>query len=123
MPVDDDVVLTIDNISTILGIHSDRFYVKYSLVKNRRLRAEREITFSDVINCVETGRVVDIIRHHNAERYPNQYIMIININDYAYEVPFSVEHDTLILHTVWPSRRATKQFMRCVKEQGEYYAI
>ncbi len=38
-------------------------------------------------------------------------ILIIEINDYAYLVPYLEEEDLLVLKTVFPSRKFTKLYL------------
>lgn len=37
---------------------------------------------------IEQGDVLDIIIHPNPNKYPGQQVLILNINGYAYAVPF-----------------------------------
>jgi len=37
---------------------------------------------------MEEEKVLDVIPHHNPEKYPNQSIYIIEVSDYIYYVPF-----------------------------------
>ena len=37
---------------------------------------------------MEEEKVLDVIPHHNPEKYPNQSIYIIELSDYIYYVPF-----------------------------------
>lgn len=78
--------------------------------KNRRLQVERNVSFEQVVFHIEKGRLLDIIAHHNPARYPGQRIFIVDINNYAYLVPF-VETE---LKTIIPSRKATKKYLRGV---------
>ena len=42
----------------------------------------------------------------NKEKYPNQKILVVNVNDYAYCVPYVMqENDTWFLKTIYPSRK------------------
>ena len=81
--------------------------------KNQRLIAERGISFELVVQAVEKGKVLaDRLVHHNSEKYPNQYLMIVEINGYAYNVPFVEQEDhTRFLKTVYPSRTATQKYL------------
>ena len=60
----------------------------YDKQKNLKLKEERGITFEDVIAAMADGKILDVIPHHNKKAYPNQKILIIEINDYVYLVPY-----------------------------------
>ena len=77
----------------------------YDEQKNLKLKEERGVCFDDVIAAISSGKILDIIPHHNKKEYPNQMILIIEINDYAYLVPYLEEEDLLVLKTVFPSRK------------------
>lgn len=83
----------------------------YDEQKNRKLKAERGICFDDVIHAISDGKILEIIPHHNKSEYSNQMIMVIEINEYAYLVPYLEEEDLLILKTVFPSRKFTKLYL------------
>ena len=80
--------------------------------KNLKLKKERGICFDDVISAIDKGRVLDIIPHHNKKEYPNQLILVIEINDYVYLVPYLEKENLLVLRTVFPSRKFTKLYLR-----------
>jgi uncharacterized DUF497 family protein len=85
--------------------------ISWSSEKNEKLIAERGISFDDVVYHLEQGNVLDDIDHPNQEKYPNQSILILEINNYAYIVPY-VENDTeVFLKTIIPSRKLTKQYL------------
>ena len=52
----------------------------------------------------EKGILLDFT-HPNTEKYPNQRILVVEIEGYAYCVPYVVEGDTWYLKTIYPSRR------------------
>ena len=80
--------------------------------KNEKLKAERSISFEEIVFHIERGDEVDIFEHPNQKRYPGQKISVVLIEDYAYLVPY-VESDTeIFLKTIIPSRKATKKYVR-----------
>ena len=79
--------------------------------KNEWLRQERDVTFEDIVFHLSQGGLLDTIEHTNQQQYPGQKIFIVNVEGYAYLVPF-VEDDKLIfLKTIIPSRKMTKQYL------------
>ncbi len=84
---------------------------KWNIEKNEKLDKERGITFEEVVQKIESGTRVIETDHPNREKYPNQKILIVEINRYAYLVPFVKENETIFLKTIIPSRKATKKFI------------
>ena len=86
-------------------------YFSWDAEKNELLRSERGISFEEVVFHIERGDVLDLLQHPNKERYPGQRIFVVNVEGYAYLVPF-VEDDTVIfLKTIIPSRKATRDYL------------
>ncbi len=56
--------------------------------KNAFLEQTRGVSFEDVVFHILNGDVLDIIKHPNEARYPNQQIMVLNIDGYVYLVPY-----------------------------------
>ena len=79
--------------------------------KNELLRAERGISFEEVVLNIQLGNEVDIFEHPNQERYPGQQISVVVIEGYAYLVPFFENEEEIFLKTIIPSRKATKQYL------------
>ena len=84
---------------------------RWSTDKNDLLRAERGISFEEVTVAVEAGALLDILLHPNPKKYPRQKVMVVNIANYAYLVPFVEEADHFFLKTIIPSRKATREFL------------
>ncbi|MBP6781695.1 MAG: BrnT family toxin [Ottowia sp.] len=84
---------------------------RWSVEKNALLQQERGLSFEQITVAVESGGLLDIVAHPNAERYPRQRIMVVVIDDYAYLVPYVEEEDHLFLKTIIPSRKATRDFI------------
>jgi uncharacterized DUF497 family protein len=78
--------------------------------KNALLKAERGVSFEDVVFHMMAGDILDTIEHPNQERYPGQQIHVVAIEDYVYLVPFIESEEEVFLKTVIPSRKATKTY-------------
>mgnify|MGYP001015745299 CR=1 FL=1 len=50
--------------------------------------------------------------HPNAKKYPNQRLMIVTWDGYAYLVPYVEESDYFFLETIIPSRKATRDYLK-----------
>ena len=82
----------------------------WSPEKNELLKLSRGVGFEDVVFSIETGRVLEVIKHPNQTRYPGQMIYAIEIEDYVYLVPFIETADEVFLKTIIPSRKATQRY-------------
>ena len=78
--------------------------------KNAILKANRGVSFEDVVFHILAGDVIDTVDHPNQARYPGQKIHVVAIEDYLYLVPFVESDDEVFLKTVIPSRKATKSY-------------
>jgi uncharacterized DUF497 family protein len=88
-------------------------HYEFSSEKNQKLVSERGISFEEVIEAIENGLVVDVLPHQNPEKYTNQEIYVLNINDYVYLVPFvRKDKNTVFLKTIFPHRKLTKQYLK-----------
>ena len=79
--------------------------------KNALLEKTRGVGFEDVVFHIENGDILDIIRHPNASRYPNQRIIVLNVEGYVYLVPYVERKGTRFLKTIIPSRKATREYL------------
>ena len=80
--------------------------------KNQLLKAERGISFEEIILHIQNGDELDIYPHPNQAQYPNQMISVVAVNDYIYLVPYLESEHELFLKTIIPSRKATKKYLR-----------
>lgn len=87
-------------------------FVTWSDEKNEQLRIERGISFDDIRVAMAEGRVLDVLPHPNQKKYPGQKMYIIEINKYAYVVPFAADEEKIFLKTIYPSRNATKKYIK-----------
>ena len=77
----------------------------FDLEKNQLLVTERGVSFYDVIEAVAERGVLLDFEHPNAAKYPNQRIFVVDLNDYTYCVPYVLEHETIFMKTIFPSRK------------------
>ena len=88
---------------------------RWSPEKNEQLQLDRGISFENMVVSVESGGLMDILAHPNLAKYPNQKMLVVASDGYAYLVPFVEEDDHFFLKTVIPSRKATRDYLN----QGE----
>ena len=80
--------------------------------KNRWLIEKRGVGFGDIVNIIQEGKdVLAVIDSRNNKKYINQRVFIVNINNYAYEVPFVEDEEKVFLKTIIPSRKSTKKYL------------
>jgi uncharacterized DUF497 family protein len=79
--------------------------------KSKVLDKERGICFEDVVIKIEEGFLLDDIEHPNKIKYPGQRIFVVNVDGYAYGVPFVEDENTIHLITVFPSRKLTRNYL------------
>ncbi len=85
--------------------------ITWNYKKNDLLKAQRSISFEDVVFHVLSGDILDTINHPNQERYPGQPVHIVAIENYVYLVPFVESEEEVFLKTIIPSRKATEQYL------------
>lgn len=87
-------------------------YYKWDYEKNEKLKAERGVGFEQVVLHIDRGDLMDVVKHPNQSRYPNQQMLIVKIKEYAYLVPFVEDEKGKFLKTIIPSRKATRDYLR-----------
>jgi hypothetical protein len=86
-------------------------YVDWDQKRSERLQIEREISFEDIFVAMEEGNILDIIEHLNKNHYPQLKFFVIDVDHYAYIVPFYEDDEKITLQTIIPSRRATEKYL------------
>ena len=83
----------------------------WNVEKNEKLKAERNVTFEEVVFSIIHGGLLDIIVHPDQQKYPGQRIFVINIENYAFLVPFVETEECIFLKTIFPSRKMTRKYL------------
>ena len=84
--------------------------INWNAEKNQQLMTERGISFEDVLFALQSGALLDDGPHPNREKYPNQRLLAVRSDDYAWLVPYIENDQEIFLQTIIPSRMATKRF-------------
>ena len=79
--------------------------------KNILLQKNRDISFEEIVLEIESGNLLDRIKHPNLDKYPNQMIFYVQKENYVFAVPFVEDEKTVFLKTIIPDRRATKKYL------------
>jgi len=85
--------------------------VRWDGEKNEWLKANRHVGFEQVVLKIDAGDILDAVEHRNKKRYPNQRLFILDIEGYAYLVPFVETESEIFLKTIIPNRQATKRYL------------
>ena len=86
-------------------------YFDWNEEKNRLLKKRRNISFEVIVLSIDSGGLLDIVEHHDQSKYPNQKLLIVEVENYAYVVPFLLSDETYFLKTIYPSRKATQTYI------------
>ena len=79
--------------------------------KNEIFAKGRGITFEEIVQRIESGAKVIETDHPNKKKYPNQKILIVDVDGYGYLVPSVIDKNEYFLETIIPSRKATKKYL------------
>jgi uncharacterized DUF497 family protein len=87
-------------------------YFSWNEEKNELLREERQISFDDIVFYIAQGFLLDVLEHPNQEKYKGQKIFVVQIDNYAYLIPFVEDEREIFLKTIIPSRKATRKYLK-----------
>jgi uncharacterized DUF497 family protein len=80
--------------------------------KNEILKSQRNISFEQVVFHLQQGDIWRVAEHPNQETYPGQRIYFVIIEKYIYMVPHLVKDEEILLKTIIPSRKATRDYLK-----------
>ena len=98
--------LFVDKRQTLAYIVSMK-YLNWNSEKNEILKRERGISFEEIAYLIESGQIIGI--EENPGR-SNQKMYILEIENYAFIVPFVEKDKEIFLKTAFPSRKYTKRY-------------
>lgn len=87
-------------------------YFDWDEEKNQKLKEERNVSFEDIIIALDEERVLYRGDHPNQKKYPGQKVVIVEIRNYAYIIPFVEDSEKIFFKTIIPNRKATKRYLR-----------
>ncbi|MDP3875626.1 MAG: toxin [Methylobacter sp.] len=93
-------------------------YFEWDEGKNQQLKTNRAVCFEDVFIAISEERILDILPHHNPDKYPNQKLFIVEIRDYVYYVPFVEDTEKIFLKNIIPSRKYHKKYSKGVNHDS-----
>ena len=87
-------------------------YFDWDEEKNQKLKEERGISFEEVVIALDEEKILYRGDHPNQDKYPGQKIVIVEMKNYAYMVPFVEDNEKIFFKTIIPNRKATKKYLR-----------
>jgi hypothetical protein len=69
------------------------------------------VSFEQVVLAIVSGDLIDRVKHPNPDKYPNQRVFLVRIEDYIYSVPYVEDDEKIFLKTIIPNSRATKKYL------------
>ena len=85
--------------------------MRWNAEKSLSLKAERGVSFEEVISAISQGGLLCVMDHPNRTKYGHQKMLVVRIRDYAYLVPYVESESEIFLKSIMPSRKATRQFL------------
>jgi ribosomal protein S10 len=79
--------------------------IKWDLKKSNPLKKTRGVSFEEIVHA----RLVAIKKH---PKKPHQNIMLFELDEYIWVVPYVENANEIFLKTLFPSRRHTKIYKR-----------
>jgi hypothetical protein len=87
-------------------------YFDWNKEKNELLKSEREVSFEEIVEAINTGNILDEFDHPNQKKYPAQKVYVIEIRGYVYFVPYVEDEEKKFLKTIYPNRDLTKKYLK-----------
>ena len=77
----------------------------FSENKNEILYKVRGVSFYQIIEAIAEHGILLNIKHPNEDKYPNQWMMVVKMNNYTYSVPYVLNEEKIYLKTIYPNRK------------------
>ncbi len=84
----------------------------WSVEKDEWLRRERGISFDDIETALAEGKLLADLPHPNPSRFPSQRMLVVEVRDETYVVPYVEDQQRIFLKTIYPSRKARRIYGR-----------
>ena len=78
--------------------------------KNQKLKAERGVGFEDIVQAMESGRMLADIEHPQSGLRANQRVLVVEILGYACAVPYVEDGGMVFFKTLYHSRVYQKKY-------------
>jgi len=94
-------------------------HIRWDDDKNAWLKRARGICFEQIVVLMGQNSLLDVVDNPNHEKYPGQKMAIVEIEGYAYLVPYEQQGDEIELKTIIPSRKATRKYIGDSNEKSD----
>ena len=84
--------------------------LRWNEEKNQLLQIQRNLSFEMVLDKIEKQEILARRSYPDRDKYPHQYIFIMELNGYMCYVPFVENDNEIFLKTIIPSRKLKKEF-------------
>ncbi|MEE9447725.1 MAG: hypothetical protein V3V09_07170 [Arenicellales bacterium] len=84
--------------------------IYWSEAKSEQLRHRHGIGFEEIIIAMDQKKLIADRQHANS-KYQHQRELIVEIETYAYVVPYVEDEASIFFKTLFPSRVATRQYL------------
>ncbi len=84
--------------------------IRWSEEKNQLLMMQRALNFEMVLEKLEKKEILERCSHPDVERYPHQFIFVLELKGYICYVPFVENDQEIFLKTIIPSRKLNKAY-------------
>ena len=85
--------------------------IRWNPDKSLSLKAERGVSFEEVLSAISQGGLLSVMNHPNRAKYGHQKMLVVRIQDYAYLVPYVESEKEIFLKSIMPSRKATRDYL------------
>ena len=85
--------------------------MRWSAEKSLSLKAERGVSFEEVLAAISQGGLLCVMDHPHRTKNGHQKLLVVRIREYAYLVPCVESDGGIFLKSIMPSRKATRQFL------------
>jgi hypothetical protein len=86
-------------------------YYDWNDNKNELLKNFRGVSFEQVVLAIVSGDLIDRVTHPNPEKYPNQRVFLVKVEEYIYSVPYVEDDEKIFLKTIIPNSKSTKKHL------------
>jgi len=83
--------------------------IEWDETKNVHLKRRRGICFEKIVEALAREGPIWVKEHPRPEKYPGQKLLAVSTGGYVFVVPFEETDEKIILKTIYPSRKATKE--------------
>jgi uncharacterized DUF497 family protein len=91
--------------------------IRWNEEKNQLLQIQRKISFEKIVEKIARNEIIDRYTHPNKDKYPNQQIFVIAMDEYIWYIPFIETKEEIFLKSIIPSRKLTAIYGETQDEQ------